>query len=78
VGQALLDEGEEPVGIAGDQVPLVFERFYRAEPARRDAEGAGLGLAIARWIADAHDARIDITSQAGAGTRVTMSFPLSP
>jgi len=66
------------VGIAADQVPLVFERFYRAEPARRDAEGAGLGLAIARWIADAHGARIDITSQPGTGTRVTVRFPLTP
>ena len=66
------------VGIAADQLPLVFERFYRAEPARRDAEGAGLGLAIARWIADAHGARIDIASQPSAGTRVAVKFPLAP
>lgn len=66
------------VGIAHDQLPLVFERFYRAEPARRDAEGAGLGLAIARWIAEAHGANIDITSQVGTGTRVTVRFPLTP
>lgn len=65
------------VGIAADQLPFVFDRFYRAEPARRDAEGAGLGLAIARWIAEEHGARIDIASQPGAGTRVTVTFPLS-
>jgi signal transduction histidine kinase len=65
------------VGIAADQLPFVFERFYRAEPARRDTEGAGLGLAIARWIAEEHGARIDIASQPGAGTRVTVTFPLS-
>ena len=65
------------VGIAADQLPFVFDRFYRAEPARRDADGAGLGLAIARWIAEEHGARIDIASQPGAGTRVTVTFPLS-
>ena len=65
------------VGIAADQLPFVFERFYRAESARRDAEGAGLGLAIARWIAEEHGARIEIASEPGAGTRVTVTFPLS-
>ena len=65
------------VGIAADQLPFVFDRFYRAQPARRDADGAGLGLAIARWIAEEHGARIDIASQPGAGTRVTVTFPLS-
>jgi signal transduction histidine kinase len=65
------------VGIAADQLPLVFERFYRGEPARRDVEGAGLGLAIARWIADVHGAQIDITSKPGVGTRVTLAFPVS-
>jgi signal transduction histidine kinase len=63
-------------GIAPEQLPLVFERFYRGEPARREVEGAGLGLAIARWIADAHGARIGIASQPGSGSRVTVSFPL--
>jgi len=64
------------VGIPADQLPHVFERFYRGDAARRQAEGAGLGLAIARWIADAHGARIELQSQPGAGTRVRLSFPL--
>jgi signal transduction histidine kinase len=62
------------IGIPADQLPHVFERFYRGEPARREAEGAGLGLAIARWITDSHGARIDIAA-AQQGTRVTIVFP---
>ena len=63
------------IGIPAGQLPHVFERFYRGDPARHAADGAGLGLAIAQWIADAHGARIDIGSQPGAGTRVTIVFP---
>ena len=62
-------------GIAPDQLPHIFERFYRGDPARARADGAGLGLAIARWIADAHGARIDIASEGGRGTRVVLVFP---
>lgn len=62
------------MGIAPEDLPRVFERFYRGEAARA-TEGAGLGLAIARWIADQHGATIDIRSTPGAGTRVTVAFP---
>ena len=63
------------IGIPADQLPHVFERFYRGDPARHEADGAGLGLAIAQWIAEAHGARIDIGSPPGTGTRVTIVFP---
>ena len=63
------------IGIPADQLPHVFERFYRGDPARHEADGAGLGLAIAQWIAEAHGARIDIGSPPGKGTRVTIVFP---
>ncbi len=66
------------IGIPADQLPHVFERFYRGDPARREADGAGLGLAIARWIAEAHGARIAVSSVPGQGTRVTIAFPLAP
>lgn len=62
------------IGIPGDQLPRVFERFYRGDKARSQAEGAGLGLPIARWIADLHAARITISSDA-AGTQVQIDFP---
>jgi signal transduction histidine kinase len=68
-------------GIPADQVPHIFERFYRGDPARpRDASpaasGAGLGLAIAKWIAEAHGGTIEVTSQLGHGTAITLHLPV--
>jgi signal transduction histidine kinase len=62
------------IGIPADQLPRIFERFYRGGNARGQAEGAGLGLPIARWIADLHDARMRVASDA-TGTRVEIDFP---
>jgi signal transduction histidine kinase len=62
-------------GIPPAQLPHVFERFYRGDPARPRGGGAGLGLSIAQWIASAHGARLGIASVAGAGVRATVSFP---
>ena len=62
------------IGIPPDQLPRIFERFYRGEAARGHAEGAGLGLPIARWIADLHGARISVSSNS-SGTRVAIDFP---
>lgn len=69
------------VGIAPEQLPHVFERFYRGDPAHsrrgadgNGADGAGLGLSIAKWIADAHHAEIALASEPGAGTRVSVRF----
>ncbi|HEU4989519.1 MAG TPA: ATP-binding protein [Gemmatimonadaceae bacterium] len=63
------------VGIAPEHLPHVFERFFRGDPARVRAEGAGLGLSIARWVADLHHAEIAIASAPGRGTRVEVVFP---
>jgi signal transduction histidine kinase len=68
---------DEGAGIPADQLPRVFDRFYRGDPARARGEGAGLGLSIARWIADAHDAPVEITSSENVGTRVEVRFPES-
>lgn len=66
------------VGISSEQLPHVFERFYRGDPARSrtttGADGAGLGLSIAKWIADAHGAEIALSSEPRVGTRVTVRF----
>jgi two-component system, OmpR family, sensor kinase len=64
------------IGIAPADLPHVFERFYRADPARtRDPGGTGLGLSIARWIAGEHGGRISLRSVPGAGTTATVLLP---
>lgn len=65
------------IGIPPDQLPQVFDRFYRGDPARGRSEGAGLGLSIARWIADAHRAHIEVSSAERSGTRIEVTFPIA-
>ena len=64
------------IGIPPDLLPRVFERFFRADPARAQGDGAGLGLAIAKWIADVHHGVLSVDSQPGRGTVFTAVFPL--
>ena len=66
------------VGIAREALPKVFDRFFRADPARsRDPGGTGLGLPIARWIAQQHSGDITLTSDVGSGTTATVRLPRS-
>jgi heavy metal sensor kinase len=66
------------VGIAPEHLPHVFERFYRADPARTgDGGGAGLGLAISRSIIRALDGSIDLASTLGVGTKVEVRLPVN-
>jgi signal transduction histidine kinase len=80
-GRARLAVGDSGPGIAAEQLPHIFERFWRGDPARSrggagsTADGAGLGLSIAKWIVDMHGADIHVHSTVGAGTRVTVAFP---
>jgi signal transduction histidine kinase len=63
-------------GIAADHLPYVFERFYRADPARaRSTGGAGLGLAIVKQLVEAHGGRIEVDSAPGAGTTFRFTLP---
>ena len=62
-------------GISAEQLPHVFERFYRGDPSRPREGGAGLGLSIAQWIAFVHEARLSVTSEPGGGVRATVAFP---
>jgi signal transduction histidine kinase len=65
------------VGIDAEHLPHVFERFYRADPSRaRGDAGAGLGLAICRWIAQAHSGEISVDSTPGQGSVFTVRLPV--
>ena len=77
-GAARLDVRDTGVGIATDALPHLFERFYRVDPARsRPTVGAGLGLALAKWIADRHGATIAVASRPGEGSTFTVCLPLA-
>jgi heavy metal sensor kinase len=74
---ALIAVRDTGVGIASEHLPHLFERFYRVDPAR-SSSGAGLGLAICRWVAEAHGGRIDVESQPGTGTTFTVRLRRNP
>ena len=64
------------IGISEENLPHLFERFYRADDSRtRDTGGTGLGLAIAKWIVDRHNGKFSIVSREGIGTKITVIFP---
>jgi len=65
-------------GIPAEDMPHIFERFYRAEKSRtrRETTGFGLGLSIANWIVEHHGGRIEVNSQEGKGTTFAIWLPL--
>jgi heavy metal sensor kinase len=77
-GQVLLTIADTGIGIAAGDLPHIFDRFWRVDQARtRTSErpGVGLGLAISKWIAEAHGGTIDVQSRPGRGTTFTVGFP---
>ncbi len=66
-------------GIAAEDIPRLFDRFYRGKSSAKEGadSGAGLGLAIAKRILDLHGTSIDVESERGVGTTFGFSLPLS-
>jgi signal transduction histidine kinase len=75
-GQAILMVRDNGIGIGAEDLPYIFDRFYRADPSRSQVEGNGLGLAIAKWIAEMHHADLSVTSGEYDGTSFQVVFLL--
>jgi signal transduction histidine kinase len=77
-GQAVFSVKDSGPGISPDDLPHIFERFYRGDKSRQHTatSGFGLGLSIARWITEKHGGKIEVESQPGQGTTFRVYFPL--
>ena len=79
--EVVLTVRDTGVGIAPGDLPHIFDRFWRGDPARSRAgqpSGSGLGLAITQWIAEAHGGEITVQSRPGRGTVFTVTLPRTP
>jgi two-component system sensor histidine kinase BaeS len=75
-GQVALEVADTGSGIAEEDLPSVFDRFWRAEKSRsRRTGGSGLGLSIVRQLVAAHGGTVAVTSELGAGTVFTLRLP---
>ncbi len=77
-GRVALSVADTGIGIAPGDLPHIFDRFWRADSARTrtgERPGAGLGLAICKWIAEAHGGEINVVSRPGRGTTFTVTLP---
>ncbi|MEK4290111.1 HAMP domain-containing sensor histidine kinase [Paenibacillus odorifer] len=73
VGIRITDTG---IGMDKDEVPYIFDRFYRADESRGITEGIGLGLSIAKWIIDEHGGSVEVVTRQGEGTTFVIWLPL--
>ncbi len=77
-GRASLQVSDTGIGLSGEEQDRIFQRFYRGAEARTHGQsGAGLGLCIARSIAEAHGGRIEVESTTGQGSTFTVLLPLN-
>ena len=76
IALAISDSG---IGIAPENQQKIFDRFFRidSEDLVSEANGSGLGLSIAKWIADSHKIKISVASELGKGTTFTLLIPLA-
>ncbi|HVU15804.1 MAG TPA: ATP-binding protein [Candidatus Didemnitutus sp.] len=76
--EALFEVADTGVGIPPEALPRVFDRFFRVDVARsREVGGAGIGLSIVKAICTAHQGRVDVESEPGAGSRFRVHLPLA-
>jgi len=75
--EIVISVADTGVGIPADDLPRIFERFYKADRARQRGSGTGLGLAIARHIVQAHGGRIWVDSIEGQGSTFYFSLPIA-
>lgn len=80
VDKIKLSVSDTGIGIAPENQKKVFERFFRVDTShtKREVSGTGLGLSIASWIAEQHNITIDLDSELGKGTTITVAIPLQP
>jgi signal transduction histidine kinase len=77
-GFAQTSVSDTGIGVAPQDMPRLFDRFWRADKARsREQGGAGLGLSIAKWIVDMHGGSISVQSEPGKGSVFTIQVPLA-
>jgi two-component system phosphate regulon sensor histidine kinase PhoR len=73
---AHLTVADQGYGISAEQLPHIFEPYFRADEHRQRAEGNGYGLAIVKAYVEAHAGTVNVRSQPGEGSTFTVSFPL--
>lgn len=75
-GEGCFEVQDTGIGIASKDIPFIFDRFFRSDPARsRETGGTGLGLSIAKWIVDRHKGHFEVISYKDIGTRITVVLP---
>jgi two-component system sensor histidine kinase BaeS len=73
--RALLRVTDTGQGISSEDLPQIFDRFFRGQQAIDTASGTGIGLTVAAALVHAHNGDIEVSSQPGEGTEVTITFP---